>query len=88
MHRPGDNARRGLSRLERIGVDAAGYGLGALLAAIAAARGGKAVHPNGVVHRARLVVDGGPDAPQGSDMLRTRAEHDEHRRRTEAGGPP
>jgi hypothetical protein len=57
-------------------VDAAGYGVGALLAALAAARGGKPVHPKGVVHRARLVIDGGPDAPQGSELLRTRGEHD------------
>jgi hypothetical protein len=88
MHRPGDNARQGLSRLERAGVDAAGYGLGALLAVLSAARGAKAVHPTGVVHRARLVVDGGPDAPQGSDLLRTRAEHDAVMRFSRSLGAP
>ena len=45
MHRLGDHARHGLSRPRRIALDLAGYGLGALLAGIAVARGGKAVHP-------------------------------------------
>lgn len=51
-----------------------GRAIGTLLAAIAGARGGKAVHPRGVVHRARLVIDGAPDAPQGSELLSIHAE--------------
>ena len=68
MHRLGDHARRGLSRPRQIAVDVAGYGLGALLAGIAIARGGKAVHPAGVVYAARLIVDGAPAAPRASGM--------------------
>jgi hypothetical protein len=73
--RIGDNGRQGLGLPGRLAVDAAGYGLGALLAGIAAARGGKAVHPSGVVYGARLVVDGAADAPRGSQLLGTPAEH-------------
>jgi len=47
----------------------AGYGIGAVLAGVAGLRGGKAVHPAGVVHRARLVVDGAGVAPPGSTLL-------------------
>jgi hypothetical protein len=32
------------------------------------------VHPDGVVYRARLVIDGGANAPRGSTLLSTRAE--------------
>lgn len=71
----GDNARRGLRRPGRLAVDGAGYGLGALLAALAAARGGKAVHPTGVAYRARLVVDGAPHAPRASQLLGRPGEH-------------
>jgi hypothetical protein len=42
---------------------------------LAAARGRKPVHPRGVAHRARLVVDGAPHAPRGSELLSTPAEH-------------
>jgi hypothetical protein len=73
--RLGDLARRGLGPGGRLAVDAAGYGVGAVLAGVAAARGGKAVHPHGVVYRARVVIDGSPAAPQGSDLLREPAEH-------------
>lgn len=71
----GDNARQGLAWPRRIAVDAAGYGLGVLLAALAAARAGKAVHPHGVSYRARLVVDGAAHAPDASELLSTRSEH-------------
>jgi len=71
----GDNARRGLRLPARLAIDATGYGLGAVLAAVAAARGGKAVHPSGVVYGARLVVDGAEDAPRGSQLLGRAAEH-------------
>jgi hypothetical protein len=46
-----------------------------VLAALAAARGAKAVHPRGVAHRARLVIDGGAPAPRGSQLLATPAAH-------------
>lgn len=75
MLRWGENARRGLAWPRRVAVDAAGYGLGVLLAALAAARGGKAVHPHGVSYRARLVVDGAAHAPDASELLSTRSEH-------------
>ena len=71
----GQRARQGLSRPAQLAVDAAGYAVGGGLAALAAARGGKAVHPHGAVHRARLVVDGAPHAPAASELLSTPAEH-------------
>jgi hypothetical protein len=54
--RLGTNARRHLDGPRRVGVDAAGYGVGLVLAALAAGRRGKAVHPHGVVYEAELVV--------------------------------
>jgi len=73
--RLGEDARRGLSRPAQAAVDAIGYSVGAVLAGLAAARGGKPVHPHGVAYRARLVVDGAPHAPDGSTLLSTPAEH-------------
>ena len=75
MLRLGDNARQGLAWPRRIAVDAVGYGLGLALAALAAARRGKAVHPHGDSYRALLVVDGAGQAPRASELLSTRAEH-------------
>lgn len=75
MPRVGHAARQGLRGPARFALDLAGYPLSALLAAVAAARGGKAVHPHGVVYRARLVIDGVPQAPQGSELLSRAAEH-------------
>lgn len=71
----GHRARAGLGAPARLAVDAAGFGIGAVLAGVAAARGGKAVHPTGVVYGATLVVEGAPDAPRGSQLLATPAEH-------------
>jgi hypothetical protein len=65
----GQNAREGLSRPAGRAVDLAGYGVGAVLASVAGLRGGKAVHPSGVVHRARLVIDGAGVTPQGATLL-------------------
>jgi hypothetical protein len=73
--RIGGIGRRGLTTPARAAVDAAGYGIGGLLAGIAAARSGKAVHPHGVVHEARLVVDGSPAAPPCAELLHTPADH-------------
>jgi hypothetical protein len=71
----GDNAREGLRLPARLAVGTAGWGIGGLLAALAAARGAKAVHPTGVVYRARLVVHGAADAPRGASLLATPGEH-------------
>jgi len=56
-------------------VDLAGYGLGAALAGLARMRGGKAVHPHGAVHRARLVVAGSPHAPDAAQLFTVASEH-------------
>lgn len=69
MPSPGEHIGAGLGRRARAALDAAGYGTGAILAGMAGARGGKAVHPAGVAHRGRLVVHGGAGAPEGSDLL-------------------
>ena len=73
--RLGDNARNGLSGPGRLALDVAGYGLGAVLAGLAAVRGGKAVHPRGVAYGARLVVEGAAHAPREARLLSTAAEH-------------
>ncbi len=52
----GDDAHRGLGRPGRLAVDAAGYAVGSLLAALSALRRGKVVHPHGAVYDAELVV--------------------------------
>jgi hypothetical protein len=52
----GDNAHRGLAGLRLLAVDAAGYTVGSGLAGLAAIRRGKAVHPQGAVYEAELVV--------------------------------
>jgi hypothetical protein len=71
----GDAGRRGLRAPARLAVDAVGYGLAALLGAVASARRGKAVHPHGVVHEARLLVDGAPAAATGAQLLDAPGEH-------------
>jgi hypothetical protein len=53
----------------------AGIPVGAVLAILAAARRGKAVHPQGEVYAARLVVDGAPAAPAAALLLATPGEH-------------
>ena len=52
----------------------AGVSIGAVLALAAAVRRGKAVHPNGVVYAARLVVSGASQAPP-ARLLREPSEH-------------
>jgi hypothetical protein len=54
---------------------AGGLLTGAVLAAIAAVRRAKAVHPHGAGYAARLVVHGAPAAPAGAALLCTAAEH-------------
>src|SRR5215204_5294786 len=55
--------------------EAAGISIGAVLAALAAIRRGKAFHPEGVVYDARLVVPGAPAAPRGAKLLSQPGEH-------------
>jgi len=55
--------------------EAAGLSLGAVLAALAAVRRGKAFHPDGVVHDAMLSIPGAGDAPAAADLLSRRGEH-------------
>ena len=50
--------------------------MGGLLALLAAARRGKAVHPHGDVYEARLAVGGVPAAPEAATLLATPSEHD------------
>jgi hypothetical protein len=64
-----------LARTVRVVAAAAGVGVGAVLALVAAARRGKAVHPHGDVYAARLVVDGVPTAPAAADLLATAGEY-------------
>jgi hypothetical protein len=54
---------------------AAGWSLGAALGVIAGVRGGKAVHPHGVVYDAQLAVPGGEAAPSAAELLSRRGEH-------------
>lgn len=75
MALPGERARRGLPRPARVLLDVGGMSIGLVLAAVAALRRGKAVHPQGVVHDARLVVSGGPAAPSAATLLATPGEH-------------
>jgi hypothetical protein len=46
-----------------------------VLAAIAAVRGAKAVHPHGVVYEARLRIAGSAEAPSAAELLRSPGEH-------------
>lgn len=55
--------------------EAGGMLLGGLLAALAAVRRGKAVHPAGAVHRAELEVAGVAHAPRDSSLLVTPGRH-------------
>jgi hypothetical protein len=52
-----------------------GVSLGALLAGIAALRRGKAFHPKGVVHAARLAITDPPACARGSTLLGRPGEH-------------
>jgi hypothetical protein len=67
----------GRARLtERLAAAVAGIPVGAVLALVAGARRGKAVHPHGAVYAARLVVRGVPAAPPAALLLATPGEHD------------
>jgi hypothetical protein len=62
-------------RVERWAAAVAGIPIGAVLALLAAARRGKAVHPHGDVYAARLVVAGVAAAPPAAQLLATPGEH-------------
>jgi hypothetical protein len=68
--------------------EAAGLSIGAVLAALAAVRRGKAFHPEGVVYDARLSIAGDPVAPQAADLLSRRGEHRALARFSRAVGLP
>ena len=55
--------------------EAAGLSIGAVLAALAVVRRGKAFHPDGVVYDARLAIAGDPTAPQAAELLSRQGEH-------------
>jgi hypothetical protein len=76
MPRVGQHARAGLAPPGTLAVEVVGRTLGGALAGVAWARRGKAVHPRGAVHRARLVVDDAPHAPPSSRLLATPTEHE------------
>jgi hypothetical protein len=60
---------------QRCAAAVAGIPVGAVLAAVSAARRGKAVHPHGEVYAARLRVTGAAAAPAASSLLASAAEH-------------
>jgi len=64
-----------MERTVRATAAVAGATVGAVLALVAAARRGKAVHPHGEVYAARLVVGGVPAAPAAALLLATAGEH-------------
>ena len=68
--------------------EAAGLSIGAVLAALAAVRRGKAFHPDGVVYDARLAVGGDPAAPQAAELLSRGGEHRAIARFSRAVGLP
>jgi hypothetical protein len=72
----------------RIIGEAAGLSIGAVLAALAAVRRGKAVHPDGVVYDARLSIAGDPAAPPAAELLSRRGEHRAIARFSRAVGLP
>ena len=64
------------SSATRVVSDAAGWAVSGVLAAVAAVRRGKAVHPHGAVHRATLRVSGDPAAPRAALLLSQPGEHE------------
>jgi hypothetical protein len=68
--------------------EAAGVSIGAVLAALAAVRRGKAFHPDGVVYDARLLIAGARAAPQAAELLARGGEHRAIARFSRAVGLP
>ena len=68
--------------------EAAGLSIGAVLAALAAVRRGKAFHPDGAVYDARLAIEGTPSAPRAAVLLSRQGEHRAIARFSRAVGLP
>ena len=60
----------------RFAAEAIGTTVGGVLAALAAARRGKAVHPHGVVYSGRLRITGAGAAPPAASLLTEPGEHE------------
>ena len=75
MHELGARARGDLAPPARAALDVSGRVVGAVFAAVSRVRGGKAVHPDGVVHEGRLRIAGTLAAPAAAPLLREPAEH-------------
>jgi hypothetical protein len=69
-----DTPRNALRGPVGAAIDGTGLAVAGALAGLAKMRGGKAVHPHGVVYDARLTIDGGPRSASISALLGT--EHD------------
>jgi hypothetical protein len=78
------------AKADRRGIlgEAAGLSMGAVLAALAAVRRGKAFHPDGVVYDARLAIAGHPAAPHAAELLSRQGEHRAIARFSRAVGLP
>jgi hypothetical protein len=70
-----DEDLRNLSTVGRALARVAGPPVALALGAVAAARRGKAVHPDGVVHEGTLVVPGDARAPRGARLFAEAGEH-------------
>ena len=70
----GHNARSGLGTPLGLAMEASGRAVGSLFKAASALRGGKSLHPSGVVHEATLTVSGLDTAPP-ARVLRAAGEH-------------
>ena len=73
--RPSEAVTRDLSPPRRALSRVASPPVALALAAVAGARRGKAVHPDGVVHEATLVVSGSDAAPHGARLFAEPGEH-------------
>jgi hypothetical protein len=72
----GARARRDLAPGPRAALDVAGRVVGLGFGVVSRLRGGKAVHPDGVVHAGTLRVWGDHSAPVAAPLLREPAEHE------------
>jgi hypothetical protein len=72
----GARARTGLPPSRQEALDAAGRLVGAGFGLVSRLRGGKAVHPDGVVHAGRLRIYGNSAPPPEATLLREPAEHE------------
>jgi len=85
---PGQSARADLGPAARVAMDAGGFAVGSLFAALAASRHAKGLHPYGPAFAARVSIDGAQHAPRGSALLAQPAEHEAILRFSRALGLP